>query len=767
MSAKRVLVVTDRDSKAQQKYMLDTIADIGLGNFDLEFTYVTDKEKPTAQDIKEARERIVAKVNHDVVIAAGAVALRAVVGNGSISKVHGSYVDSKYVNVPVYATYSPGVVMIRPQEERTFKADVTYFVYSMLGQHEDVDEIEWTFVTDYDKMDEVLEKAKQSKFIVYDIETSDEREKPDKEIPLPFFGKIMMIGFGFDDGSIYVVPWEHKCNTTMPTVNQYVHDIFELKKPCVAYNGKFDNRWLRSRGIYPTQTFDPYLAVYLLDENQPHSQKYQAKVRYGAPDYAKGIKYSEDEDVQKLAKYLAYDIHYLRKLYLDTKAELVQRQPLARVFKHILMPASRMLEDVEQVGVCVKPERLIDAKNSLEEAEERHKETLETLSPIKGVNWNSYKQKGRVLFGADGLALSPVKPTSTGDPSTDKETLTMLAQEHPLVKELMEYNKTRDLLKFLEDWNRRCLENEPVTGPTWRIFPSYNLARTKTGRLSSNEPNLQQVPRNKLLRNVFVATPGYVFIEADGVQQELVFAAHVAQERTMIDLIREGRDLHRFTAANIAGIPESKVTPEQRQAAKAANFGLLYGQGVKGFRRFAFLNYGVDWTLEEAKEVRDRWFEIYSGIKPWHRRCEEQIRDQGYIDSFLGRRRRLPNIRSVDDALRSAAVREGINFTVQSPASDVILLAAIHAHNSMASPTLGGDRVGRVIGLVHDSIMLEAKETASEGVCELVRTAIEEYVPNVILPKYFGVKMSVPLRAEIVVGGAWGEGTEWKGAKSA
>jgi DNA polymerase-1 len=746
--------------------------------------------KTTAKQISTCAKTHLAgeieRVRPKYILALGDAALKALCGGGGITKKRGEFHPLKLKlgdaslqeSIQVFPIYSPSYVLRKPGEEAAFTEDMAYFAGAIKGKHKPPSDLKWTYVEDADDLS-ILEEAYETceTYMVYDIENSDERTKEQLEFfdadkpARPHQGKLTMIGFGFDGKHIFVVPWEHKQGPAGTNslwsmlVTALVRRILKdpkLKK--APYNGKYDNRWLRGRaGVEPYQTFDPYLANCLLDENRRNGLKHHAKAHYGAQDYGKNIRYDEDYPIMDLAYYLALDIYYNMKEYERTREEILKDAGLTKVMAHIIMPASRMLERIEQKGVWVHEDKLHEAGVQLEARIKDSLGKLETLSPIEGVNWNSSQQKAEVFFGSKGFGLDPIKMTEADAASTDKETLITIAAESN-VKEaaelaaiLREYNLARDRLKFVTAWKGFVQDSKAAFGVP-RIFPLYNLGSVKTGRLSSEEPNFQQIPRDALLRSIFGAPPGRVFLEADGKQMELCIGAHCAQEMTMIDLIRRNEDLHKHTVWGITGTPKGSITKEQRQGGKASNFGLLYGQQWRGYKRFSYLQYGVKLTDEEAKANRAGWFKLYSGIAPWHQRCRNTISTLGYIRSATGRYRRLPNVWSPDEAIREEAIREGTNFEVQSFANDIIVLAAGEVdryHQERARPKFD------LIGLIHDAIALEVDEDAVDVVATLVKNSIEWAVPSVILPKKFNVHLSVPLTAEIEVGPSWGEAVEW------
>lgn len=773
---------------ALEKWLRKKLYDVGIKSFYWTYAvkcFIPGGGKPGAQHIKACVPYLIEEIEQikpKVVVAVGDIALKALTGTTGITKKHGTLIPMKgNSDILVFPIFSPAFVIRQPGNETFLMGDLRYL--SALVREGDAtpkipSDFKWTFVDTWDKLEALKKHIDKGGHIeCYDIENSDERTKEDLEVfpkdkpAFPHQGKLMIIGLTFRGvDRIFVIPFEHKDG---PNTDQWRKRVFEIltnleekDQPHTAFNGKYDNRWLRSRGIRPVQTSDPMLGLSLLDENQPKGLKYQAKIRYNAPDYERNVEYSEDYPIKKLAFYCALDMYYLRKMKHDVHSELAKDQGLARVYKHILVPTANALTRMEMNGLYVHVDKLIDAKHRLTRDLNEYLERLEDLSPIKGVNWNSPRQKAEVLFSTKGFGLDPFKLTDSGEPSTDKESLAFLAMGAPkeareLIETLQKYNKTRDLLKFVKSWEGYVKDSIEHFGVP-RIFAVYNPTGTRTGRISCENPNLMQVPRDSNLRGIFGAPEGRLLINLDGKQMELVWAAQVAQEPTMIRLIRSGFDLHVNTAMVITGMDEATLRAHSdfkdlRQKAKSANFGLLYGQQWEGFKRYAYVNYGVLMSDEEAQEVREKWFNEYSHIASWHRRCERVIKSTGEIRSLFGRIRHLPNVWSSDRSISSAAVREGINFTVQSAANDYMLLALVHFDQNFAkiAPSAA------LVGYVHDSIMVEVDEDDLDKVARFMKETVEVTVAEDIIPKKFGFRMSVPVTAEISYGRSWGEGQEW------
>jgi DNA polymerase-1 len=293
------------------------------------------------------------------------------------------------------------------------------------------------------------------------------------------------------------------------------------------------------------------------------------------------------------------------------------------------------------------------------------------------------------------------------------------------------------MTKFLNKW--------PIfASHDGRIHPSFNITNVATGRTSCSDPNLQQVPRNKELRTLYTAAPGRVLIEADYSQIELRVAAHIAQDRTMLEIYKNDGDIHTNTAIKTSKRPNP--TKEDRSKAKAVNFGFLYGMMEGGFVDYAFDSYGVVFTLEEAKEFRQDFFDEYSYLLGWHKEMEIICEALGGVKNLFGRFRRLDDIYSRNRWERGSAIRKAINTPVQSTASDLLLFSAIEIDHKLSK-----EMDLFIPATIHDAILVDCPE-------EYVEEATEEIQRIMAHPEaldIFGVEFSLPIKADVGVG-AWG-----------
>jgi DNA polymerase-1 len=289
-----------------------------------------------------------------------------------------------------------------------------------------------------------------------------------------------------------------------------------------------------------------------------------------------------------------------------------------------------------------------------------------------------------------------------------------------------------------------------------RIHTNYKLFGTVTGRLSSEKPNLQQVPREGTMRTCFGAPPGYLFLEADYSQVELRIAAMLAHETTLLRIFATGGDPHLTTAAEISGLTPQQVLEsdaaggtEHRKKAKPVNFGFLYGMGEPKFITYARDNYGVVVSEEDAHEYREKYFRLYPKLLNWHDRQRRLVRRYGRVHSPIGRVRHLPDVFSGDKGVAAEAERQAINSPVQSLASDMMIMAMIRLSGMLRRPQ------ALIVATVHDMIGFQIREDYIEEATPLIRSTMQDMRP---LKKLFGANITVPIEVEIKVGTHWGAG---------
>jgi DNA polymerase-1 len=402
------------------------------------------------------------------------------------------------------------------------------------------------------------------------------------------------------------------------------------------------------------------------------------------------------------------------------------------VYERIEMPTSRVLARIERHGVLIDAALL--ARQSQELAERMVALEQEAYA-IAGQPFNlgSPKQIGEVLFGKLGLPVK--KKTASGAPSTDEEVLQELAADYPLPARILEH---RGLAKLKGTYTDKLpLMIHPVTG---RVHTNYAQAVAVTGRLASNDPNLQNIPirtpEGRRIREAFVAPPGHVLMSADYSQIELRIMAHISEDPGLLRAFAEGLDVHRATASEVFGVPLEQVGSEQRRYAKVINFGLIYGMGAFGLAS----NLGIE--QKAAKDYIDRYFQRFAGVRRYMDQTRVQAKERGYVETVFGRRLWLPEINSGNGPRRAGAERQAINAPMQGTAADLIKLAMIAVQQALDEE----GRATRMIMQVHDELVLEVPEAELDW----AREAIPRLMAGV-------AQLKVPLLAEVGVGPNWDE----------
>lgn len=457
----------------------------------------------------------------------------------------------------------PSGVVKKPSLEKLLLGNFKRFKRLITGNLSEGEEFNWHLVSDGGKFKKFLRELEVEKIISYDIETTG-LNCFDKNIYLG------TIGFGLK-GKEWVVPFNHPeapwCGNHKLHNKMIAKIILAMQgKTCIAHNGKFDNKFLRFRyGYAPLMTADTMLMSYALDENEPNGLKELSKIYCNANDYAIDTTNILKFPLLTVAEYNAYDVHYTRRLYFIFLEKLKKDPKTKRIYDKIIMAASKPYEDAELHGVYIDPVKMAEAFESNFDITRKLLKQLNDMFP-EVTNWNSGPQINKLLF--ETLKMPILERTAKGRPSNSGETvLPRLKDKHPVIQILLDYRENRDLGKFLTGWKKAI---DPVTH---RMHPNFLIHGTVTGRPSCKEPNLQNTPKNELLRSLITAPPGWVLIESDYSQAELRIGAMMSGDPVMKMCYQTGIDVHLKTASSVSGVPLEKVTKPMRKKAKAVNFG--------------------------------------------------------------------------------------------------------------------------------------------------------------------------------------------------
>ena len=517
------------------------------------------------------------------------------------------------------------------------------------------------------------------------------------------------------------------------------------EKVKVAQNGKFDLKVLSRYDLHAVPPlWDTMLAHYLLDPEARHGLDHLSEtlLRYRPIPIEQLIgKGSKQRNMRQLEPrevlpYAAEDADLTLQLYHHLRPRIEGEEHLRSLFYDIEMPLVGVLLEMEQAGVRVDVDLLESAIVDLSTELERIEEDFRRYTPEDPVNINSPKEVGDFLFGHLGLSEKP-KKTRTGQYSTREEDLEMVADRHPAVRLVLDY---RGLSKLVNTYLVPLpMMVNPMTG---RIHTTYHQAKTATGRLSSSDPNLQNIPvrdeQGREIRKAFTANDpdaGDLFVSADYSQVELRLMAHLSGDSSLIEAFRHGADIHAATAAKIFGIPREDVTGEMRRKAKTANFGIIYGISAFGLSARLGIPRG------EAKELIDGYFSSFPGVKRYIDKTIEQAHKDGYVDTLFGRRRYIQNINSRNRNLVANAERMAINAPIQGTAADIIKVAMVRVARRLREE---GFR-SQMILQVHDELCFTVPGDERERLVAMVKEEMEQVLPS----------LSVPLVADVGVGENW------------
>jgi len=516
----------------------------------------------------------------------------------------------------------------------------------------------------------------------------------------------------------------------------------DMTKAKLGHHLKFDAHVLANYGIALNgQRFDSMLESYVLNSVATRHDMDASAMRYlGVKTIhfedltgkgAKKITFNQ-VDVDRAAEYSAEDADITLQLHQAIWPQIEAVPALKFVYENIEQPLVPVLFRMERAGVLVD-RALLKAQSAELAARMLELQALAHKEAGGAFNVESPKQLQEILFGKLGIPV--MRKTPTGQPSTAEDVLEELAETYPLPKLILEY---RGMAKLKSTYT----DNLPlqINESSGRIHTSYHQAVAATGRLSSQDPNLQNIPirtqEGRRIRQAFIAAPGHSLVAADYSQIELRIMAHLSGDPALLRAFAEDRDVHQATAAEVFSTPLDQVSADQRRSAKAINFGLMYGMSAFGLARQLGIGRG------EAQKYMDLYFERYPGVRRYMEETRRQAREKGYVETVFGRRLYLPEIQSRNAALRQYAERSAINAPMQGTAADIIKRAMIEVDSWLQSSRVAA----RLIMQVHDELVLEVADDAIETVVGQTRTHM-----------IHAADLSVPLRVDVGVGRNWDE----------
>jgi DNA polymerase-1 len=525
-------------------------------------------------------------------------------------------------------------------------------------------------------------------------------------------------------------------DATLERLRPWLEDAAHAK---VAQNGKYDTHVFANHGIAMRGLrHDTCVQSYVLESHKPHDMDSLAQrhLRLKVITYeevaGKGASQIgfDQVSVERALEYSAEDADVTLQLHHALYPTIAADAKHSFVYERIEVPLMRVLYDMERTGV------LIDTALLERHSQELGRRMLEIEQQAKEAagqpfNLNSPRQIQEILFERQGIKAT--RKTPTGQPRVDEEVLQELALDYPVARLILDYRTLSKLKSTYTDKLPRMVN--PRSG---RVHTTYNQTTAVTGRLSSNDPNLQNIPiRNaegRRIREAFIAAPGHHLVSADYSQIELRIMAHLSHDQTLLEAFKSGEDVHRRTAAEIFGVEPGAVSSEQRRYAKTINFGLIYGMSAFGLAS----QLGIERSA--AQQYMDRYFTRYPGVKAYMDQTRQSAREQGYVETVFGRRLYMPDIRAANNQRRMGAERAAINAPMQGTAADLIKLAMIAVHGWLAQQRLRS----RLILQVHDELVLEVPDAE----LDTVKPALPELMASV-------ASLDVPLVADVGVGPNW------------
>jgi len=591
-------------------------------------------------------------------------------------------------------------------------------------------------VTTWERLEHWLSRLQASALVAIDTET-DSLD--------PMRARIVGISFAVEPGRAAYVPLAHNypgapeqlpLQEVLARIKPWLEDEGRAK---LGQNIKYDAHVLANAGITVRgYAHDTMLQSYVLEAHRSHGLEALAERHLGR----KGLSYEDlcgkganqipfaQVDLARATEYSGEDSEMTLQVHQALWPRIEADARLRDVYERIEMPVSLILQRIERHGVLI--DAAVLARQSQDLAERMVALEQEAYA-IAGQPFNlgSPKQIGEILFGKLGLPVK--KKTAGGAPSTNEDVLLELAADYPLPARILDY---RSLAKLKGTYTDKLpLMVNPDTG---RVHTNYAQAVAVTGRLASNDPNLQNIPirtpEGRRVREAFVAPSGHVIMSADYSQIELRIMAHISEDPALLRAFAEGIDVHRATASEVFGVPVADVSSEQRRYAKVINFGLIYGMGAFGLAS----NLGIE--QKAAKDYIDKYFARFAGVKRYMDETRLKAREQGYVETVFGRRLWLPDINAGSGPLRAGAERQAINAPMQGTAADLIKLAMIAVQGALDAER----RATRMVMQVHDELVLEVPDA------ELAWAG--EAIPRLMA----GVAaLKVPLLAEVGVGPNW------------
>ena len=585
-------------------------------------------------------------------------------------------------------------------------------------------------------IEEVINKIKESKKIIFSIlkEKCEDEEKIIRKkitcISIYIEAENKVFSVSVNNEKQFVEVFKEVFEGT--DIKKYGHDLGEdyviLKQLGITMNAICYDTKISAYDLNPTDskyTIEnlsiQYLNIYLDEYLEKHGVSKQQNRQL---DLFTGIEEENNYDRIKNDLY-----SYLIQKIAEVTYKKLEEENLLDLFNNIEMPLVKVLGEMQFNGMPIDKDELIEFGSKLKEQIESLKQDI-YMSVGEEFNINSTQQLGKILF--EKLKLPVYKKTKTGY-STDSDILEKLLQEHPVIEKILEY---RSLVKLNSTYVEGLIPY--INAKTQRIHSYFHQTITATGRISSTEPNLQNIPtrveQGKQIRKAFNTKGGRIFIDADYSQIELRVLAHISKDKHMIDAFKNNEDIHKQAASKVLGIPIEKVTKEQRSEAKAVNFGIVYGISDYGLAQ----QLGI--SNKKAKEYIKQYLEKYSGVKAFMDNIVEKAKEDGYVETLFHRRRYIPELKSNNYMIRQFGSRAAMNTPIQGTAADIMKIAMINVFNKLQEENLDA----KLVLQIHDELIIECDEKIKEKVKEILQDCMEN-----------AAKLDVPLNVETSEATSW------------
>ncbi|MCD6417733.1 DNA polymerase I [bacterium] len=621
--------------------------------------------------------------------------------------------------------------------------ELASLVKKFLPEHTDTEreEEKYILISSLDELSSLADELLKSEKICFDTETTSTDAMT---------ARLVGISFTNAQKKGFYIPIAHRQsgglfespdNIDFDAAKPFLKKIFSSDIEKIGQNIKYDMKVLKRAGIdVGGNIFDTMIAAYLIDPGSHQhgldflALKFLGHTMTSYSDVAgkgKSEKNFDEVEPKTAAKYSAEDVDITFRL-----AEIFERKlkemNLWELFRKLEMPLVPVLMDMEMTGIALDEEYLSEIGERAQAEMEKMRAEIFALAGEE-FNIDSPKQLSHILF--DVLGIPPVRRTKTGY-STDAQVMQELElQGYEIAEKIVRY---REMSKLLSTYIHTL--PKLVNAETGRIHTTFNQAVAATGRLSSSDPNLQNIPiRNELgaeIRKCFIPEDGWLMMSADYSQIELRLLAHFSEDENLVSAFLRGEDIHNFTASLITGLPQDAITPKLRRIAKTVNFGIMYGQSSYGLAQQLKI------TNEEAAAFIDNYFKRYPKVRSCLDSIIQFAEENGYVETIMGRRRYLPDVKSESHQMREAAKRAAINTPFQGSAADIIKMAMISIHRELEEQKFSA----RMLLQVHDELVFEFPPGEEKSLVELVR----EKMSNV-------VKLKVPLVVDIGIGRNWGE----------